>query len=51
MDKKENKKIPHCLLSTNLLDFGPVRLNTPVTKTITVTNQTKLSVSKDFKKM
>ena len=44
LDRQENKKIPQCSLSTNKLDFGPVKLNKMLTKTIIVTNQTMNTV-------
>ena len=44
LDMKENSLIPHCTLSTHRIDFGNVRIDTPLKQTLTLTNESSLSV-------
>jgi inositol polyphosphate 5-phosphatase INPP5B/F len=44
LDQEENEMIPQCHLSSQKLDFGPVRINCPQTRSILLTNQTKAVV-------
>ncbi|KAI8826160.1 Endonuclease/exonuclease/phosphatase [Fimicolochytrium jonesii] len=39
LDKFENESLPDLAVSTNILEFGDIRYNVPVTKSITVENK------------